>query len=330
MHEHKPIIRYAAIVGLVLACLLTGPVSAEAAVPRLAATRSAVLAPVPASAMAPGGDTDPGDALSGYDLGPDLSGLLMPYDAYGSEEPDGATPERRNFKGYGFDTCRAPSLATMRAWLKSKYRAIGVYFGGRARACSQRNLNRNWVQSVHRMGWRIMPIYVGSQSPCVRGKHLRNYRIDPDDPEGQGESEGWDAVRSAADLGFEPGSALYLDMEAYRVGKARCADQTLGFIQAWDRQVSENGYLPGLYSSSESGIRHIERARRQGADDLPEAVWFARWKGRPAVRSEPVLSRDAWNGGRIHQYSGAVRERHGGKRLAIDRNRLDGPVAVVN
>ncbi|MFB7286921.1 DUF1906 domain-containing protein [Actinacidiphila glaucinigra] len=338
MREHKPIIRHGAIVAMVLACLLAGPTAAEAVAPRPAgpvAKPASVTASTPAQARTYRQARAPGD---GGDDGPFgfadtglLDGLDLPYGLGGDERaPSGGGPARV-YRGYGFDTCRTPPLSTMRAWLRSKYRAVGVYYGGRARACStQRHLNRKWVRSVHRMGWRILPIYVGSQSPCVRGKHLRNHRISTDDPWGQGAGEGWDAVRRAAALGFEPGSALYLDMEAYNAKRSRCADQTLDFIRAWDREVDDAGYLPGLYSSSESGIRHIERARREGYDDLPRAVWFARWQGKPAVRSEPVLDRDAWHPhGRIHQYSGSVREKHGGRRLAIDRNRLDGPVAVV-
>ncbi|MEU1617305.1 DUF1906 domain-containing protein [Streptomyces sp. NPDC005722] len=336
MREHKPIIRHGAIVAMVLACLLAGPTAAEAVAPRPAASvaeRAQAAASAPGTAPAGGPARTPGD---GGDDGPFgfadtglLDGLDLPYGLGGGGAPESAPA--RVYRGYGFDTCRTPPLSTMRAWLRSKYRAIGVYYGGRARACTtQRHLNRNWVRSVHRMGWRILPIYVGSQSPCVRGRHLRGHRMSTDDPWGQGASEGWDAVRRAAALGFEPGSALYLDMEAYNVKRSRCADQTLDFIRGWDREVDDAGYLPGLYSSSESGIRHIERARREGYDDLPRAVWFARWQGKPAVGSEPVLERDAWHPhGRIHQYSGSVREKHGGRRLAIDRNRLDGPVAVV-
>ncbi|MEU4091206.1 DUF1906 domain-containing protein [Streptomyces sp. NPDC026673] len=338
MREHKPIIRHGAIVAMVLACLLAGPTAAEAVVTRTtasvakppavtASTPSAGRVHRPARAPGDGGDDPYGFADSGL-----LDGLDLPYGLGGGEEraPAGGAPTRV-YRGYGFDTCRTPPLSTMRAWLRSKYRAIGVYYGGRARACrTQRHLNRNWVRSVHRMGWRILPIYVGSQSPCARGGHLRHHRIDTDDPWGQGASEGYDAVRRAAALGFAEGSALYLDMEAYNVRRSRCAAQTLDFIRAWDREVADAGYLPGLYSSSESGIRHIERARRQGYDDLPRAVWFARWQGKPSVRNEPVLRRNAWHPhGRIHQYSGSVREKHGGRRLAIDRNRLDGPVAVV-
>ncbi|MDX3097622.1 DUF1906 domain-containing protein [Streptomyces sp. ME19-03-3] len=338
MREHRPIVRHGAIVVMVLACLLAGPTAAEALVPRPAgpaAERAAVTAAAPASARTYRTYRVPGDAgddgpygFGGTGL---LDGLELPYGLGGDERTPSAGAPARVYRGYGFDTCRTPPLSTMRAWLRSKYRAVGVYYGGRARACrTQRHLNRTWVRSVHRMGWRILPIYVGSQSPCVRGRHLRNHRMDTDDPWDQGASEAWDAVRRAAALGFAPGSALYLDMEAYNVGNARCADQTLDFIRGWDREVDDAGYLPGLYSSSESGIRHVERARREGYDDLPRAVWFARWQGKPAVRGEPVLDRDAWHPhGRIHQYSGSVREKHGGRRLAIDRNRVDGPVAVV-
>src|SRR4051812_6191396 len=69
-----------------------------------------------------------------------------------------ATP----FKGAAFDICNTPSLATMKAWRSSPYRAVGIYYAGRGRHCPvQRNLNKSWVTQVHRMGWRVLPVFVG-------------------------------------------------------------------------------------------------------------------------------------------------------------------------
>src|SRR5689334_584550 len=49
------------------------------------------------------------------------------------------------FTGLGFDACSAPSSAAMNAWLASPYRAVGIYFGGVNRACTQPNLTPAWV-----------------------------------------------------------------------------------------------------------------------------------------------------------------------------------------
>ena len=53
----------------------------------------------------------------------------------------------------------------MKAW-KAKYSAIGVYIGGMNMACDYGNLSASWVKSTHRMGWNLLPLYVGLQAPC--------------------------------------------------------------------------------------------------------------------------------------------------------------------
>src|SRR5581483_373627 len=49
------------------------------------------------------------------------------------------------FTGLGFDTCTAPSLSALGAWLASPYRAVGIYVGGVNRACGDGNLSASWV-----------------------------------------------------------------------------------------------------------------------------------------------------------------------------------------
>ncbi|MFI6640322.1 glycoside hydrolase domain-containing protein [Streptomyces sp. NPDC050504] len=242
----------------------------------------------------------------------------------------GAGPPRVHFRGWAFDTCETPPLATMRAWRASKYRAVGVYYAGRGRGCPvQRHLDRRWVKAVHRMGWRIIPVYVGSQSPCVYARHKRGARVGPR-PWSQGEREARHAVREARALGLGRGSALYLDIEAYEHRNARCATETLRYVRGWNRELRALGFEPGYYSSAESGVRHMERARKARIADLPTVMWFARWHIGPSVHREPALHPTAWQPRRrIHQYAGNVAERHGGRRLVIDRNRVDAIVARV-
>ena len=45
------------------------------------------------------------------------------------------------FTGYGFEACTAPSLAALKAWSASPYRAVGIYLGGTNRACADGNLS---------------------------------------------------------------------------------------------------------------------------------------------------------------------------------------------
>ncbi|MFC4955169.1 DUF1906 domain-containing protein [Streptomyces mauvecolor] len=245
------------------------------------------------------------------------------------QEEQAAAVAAPPFKGAAFDICNTPSLAAMRAWRSSPYRAVGVYYAGRGRHCPvQRNLNKSWVTQAHRMGWQVLPVFVGSQSPCVYAQNKKGVRIG-NQPVKQGRSEGGQAVQAARALGILTGSPLYLDLEAYNVGNASCARTTLDFVRAWNREVRARGYLPGFYSSAGSGVRQMEQARMAGVKDLPAAIWFARWHTSPAVYQEASLHKNAWQHMRIHQYAGDAAESHGGYRLVVDRNQVDAPVARI-
>ncbi|WP_129841392.1 DUF1906 domain-containing protein [Streptomyces sp. RFCAC02] len=235
------------------------------------------------------------------------------------------------YEGSAFDTCEAPSLSTMGAWLSSPYRAVGVYIGGRGRACpTQTNLTPDWVGDVSEMGWKLLPLYVGSQSPCVRDDAKAAVSIDADRPWQQGVEEAADAIAAAEDLGLAPGSPVYLDIEDYDHLDTSCARTTLAYVQGFSRALRAEGWIPGFYSSAESGIAHMEAARADGAVDLPDVLWFARWDAVPDLDAEPSLDPAAWQPHRrIHQYAGDVTETHGGHRLAIDRNLVHAPVAVL-
>ncbi|WP_338146292.1 glycoside hydrolase domain-containing protein [Streptomyces boncukensis] len=238
----------------------------------------------------------------------------------------------RIFTGRAFDTCQAPPYATMRAWKRSSpYGAAGVYIGGRGRGCpNQRYLTPSWVRDVHRLGWRLLPLYVGSQAPCVIASHKRKFAMSHSSPYQRGVREGQDAVRQARRLGMAPRSAVYLDMEAYRLSDRRCADTTLRFVQGWNTAVRKERYIPGFYSSADSGIAHLERARAAGARRLPTALWFARWGVRASTQDEPRLHPRAWQPHRrAHQFAGNVKRTYGSRTLTIDRNVVDAPVAVL-
>ncbi|WP_432013891.1 DUF1906 domain-containing protein [Streptomyces cucumeris] len=245
--------------------------------------------------------------------------------------PDPRTLGAEVFTGWAFDTCHTPPLSTLRAWHGSRYRALGVYFGGRGRACPvQPHLTASWLRGAADLGWRVLPVYVGSQSPCVRNIDKTRIPIGPA-PWAQGRAEALDAVFRAKALGMKERSALYLDMEAYDRSDAGCAATTLSFIRAWNREVSARGYFPGFYSSADSGVRHMEQARRAGVDDLPSILWFARWTGKASLHGEPAVAEAAWQPHRrIHQYRGNVDVTHGGRTLRIDRNKVDAPVAIVD
>ncbi len=236
------------------------------------------------------------------------------------------------FKGQAFDTCQAPSAATMRAWKRaSPFGAVGVYIGGRGRACpNQKHLSPSWVGGVHKLGWKLLPLYVGSQSPCVRAAHKRKVRMSTRGPYARGKREGLDAVRQAKRFKMVRHSAVYLDMEAYNYRNKSCAATTLRFIQGWNSAVRAQGYVAGFYSSANSGAAHLEKARAAGARGLPTAMWFARWNVPKSLHSERRINRRAWQPHRrIHQFTGNVKRTYGGHSVHIDQNLVDAPVAVI-
>ncbi|NGN66549.1 DUF1906 domain-containing protein [Streptomyces sp. A7024] len=255
-----------------------------------------------------------------------------PMAGQGAAETGRAAFGEKLFQGRAFDTCSAPPPATMRAWRKSPYRAVGIYYGGRGRHCQEQPyLTSYWLRAVHRMGWRVLPVYVGSQPPCIKGaKKAVRMHADAAKAAKAGRSEGRDAVARAKLLGMAKGSPLFLDIEAFSYKDAKCRATTLEFVRSWNREVDRRGWLPGFYSSANSGVRMMEQARRAGQDGMPEVMWFARWHIDPSLNKEPQLAADAWQPHRrVHQYAGNVEETHGGVKLMIDRNVVDAPTAVL-
>ncbi|RAG86543.1 hypothetical protein DN069_06180 [Streptacidiphilus pinicola] len=240
------------------------------------------------------------------------------------------------FTGRAFDTCSAPSPALLRAWRRSSpYGALGLYIGGGNRACSQPLLTRGYVRAAAGMGWRMLPLYVGAQAPCVTDAHARTGRINSANAFGQGQSDGQDAVRAARGLGLGAGSPVYLDMEAYSRDRGRCSLAVLRYTAAWSRAVHQAGYLSGFYSSADSGVADLASLAATGRaapppGTMPDVVWYARWDHRASTDGYKALSQSQWAGHRrVHQYVGNAVENHGGQSAMIDRNAVDAPVAVV-
>ncbi|MFJ2825987.1 DUF1906 domain-containing protein, partial [Streptomyces toxytricini] len=224
-----------------------------------------------------------------------------------SAAPATSSAALTNHTGKGFDACAAPDSATMSAWkAHSPYSAVGIYIGGRNRACAQTNLTASWVQQQAAAGWRFMPIYVGAQARQITS------------PAAEGRSAADDAVNQAAALGLGPGALLYYDMEAY---ESRYSGNVLGFLSAWTEQLHARGYNSGVYSSSSSGIADL--AAHTDSHTMPDVVFSAYWNGVPDTE-DPALPDWAWaNRQRVHQYSGNVTETWGGKRIQIDRDYMD-------
>lgn len=235
-----------------------------------------------------------------------------------------ATP----YDGLAFDTCAAPSLATMRAWLASPYRAIGVYVSGVNRSCRQTNLTADWVANVTRDGWRLLPITVGRQAPCINRRGLA--LIDPAVAAQQGRDTAAEAIAAAAALGMAPGTALYVDIEGYPAGRSSCTAAVRDFVSGWTSHLHSNGWLAGVYGDGPSLAADLVGSYSSTRRARPDAFWLARWDGVAATTGWSGVPASAWAvRQRVKQFRGDHSESYGGIGLVIDSNVVSAPVATV-
>ncbi len=233
------------------------------------------------------------------------------------------------FTGYGFDTCSAPSAATLAAWTASPYRAVGIYVGGVNRACADGNLSAAWVTAAVAAGWALAPLYVGRQAPCVTQRGL--VRVDPASAAAEGAAAGADAAARAGTFGLPPGSPLYFDMEGYATNDAACTRAVQTFLSAWTSELHALGYVSGVYGSAASTVRDLVPLARAPGAVAPDAVWIAHWNGLPTVFGDQYVPDDLWAGHqRLHQFTGGHRESYGGVSLEIDGDYVDGPVVAAS
>ena len=238
------------------------------------------------------------------------------------------------FAGKGFDTCAAPSIATMSAWkTASPFRAAGIYIGGSDRACPDGNLTPSWVRQAGAMGWRMFPIYVGRQASCWQdpgGSKSRAPRIQHSSRWTQGGQAADDAAARAAHFGLAPASTIYFDMEYYPRANTQCAQDVQAFLNAWTDELHKRGFLSGVYSSARGAVADMALIYDSQAAYRTDAVWFAHWDGKAATSGDSTLSDQLWPGHRrIKQYSGGHDATYGGKKLNIDADVLDAPVAAL-
>jgi hypothetical protein len=223
----------------------------------------------------------------------------------------------------GMDTCTAPSLRAMRAWHHA-FKAAAIYLGGPEAACGWGNLSAAWIRASVRMGWAMIPAYVGPQAPCTRFQ----VRIRAGRAEWQGRASARNAIRLAQLLGMHRGAVLYDDMEAYRRHHGRCSRPVVAFLDGWTRALHARGYRSGVYSSAAAAARDLGRYRHVYGHPVarPNSLWFALWDGRRNLRGTPYVRSAWWHAHRIKQYKGARHRRIGGVRLSFDSDLVDGAV----
>jgi hypothetical protein len=249
-----------------------------------------------------------------------------------SRVPDRAVKAAATYSGLGFDTCAAPPADAMQAWADaSPYHAVGIYLGGLDRACPDGNLTPAWIQTVARQGWKFFPIYVGRQAPCWTdpgGGHpaliTRSRRWS------QGREAADDAADRAAHFGIAPGSPIYFDMEYYPRDDAGCTEDVQTFLSAWTDELHTRGFVSGIYSSSRGAIADMALLYDSGEVYRADVAWYAHWDKVPQLFGDPTLSDKYWPGSRrIKQYQGGHAETYGGRRLNVDVNVLNAPVAAL-
>jgi len=249
-----------------------------------------------------------------------------------SRVPERPVKAAAMYSGLGFDTCAAPPVDAMKAWAgASPYHAVGVYIGGLDRACPDGNLTPNWIQTVAKQGWKFFPIYVGLQAPCWKDPggghpaliaHSRRWT--------QGEEAANDAADRAAHFGIAPGSPIYFDMEYYPRNDTGCTQDVQAFLSAWTDQLHTRGFVSGIYSSSQGAIADMARVYDTQVTYRADVAWYAHWDKVPQLFGDPTLNDKYWPGPRrIKQYQGGHNETYGGKKLNIDLNVLNAPVAAL-
>ena len=218
-------------------------------------------------------------------------------------------------KGRGFDTCAAPSTGTMRSWLASPYRAVGIYIGGVNRACAQANLTPAWIRTIQAQGWHYFPLYVGLQASCVAA--FGDATINPASAAAEGKAAADDAVTQAGDLGIPAGTPIIYDMEAYRGG---CGSEVTTFLSAWDSELHARGYVAAIYESF-SNISDLVGAA--GRMTEPDVIHYADWDGHATTKSSYMPSNMWVHDQRIHQYAGGHNETYDSTTINIDNDVLD-------
>jgi hypothetical protein len=238
-------------------------------------------------------------------------------------KPPPPKPKPKPHPVSGFDTCAAPSLATMRAWRRG-FSVAGIYVGGVNAACGLGNLSASWIRSAAKMGWSMLPTYVGPQAACWTGGG--GVLISAKHAAAEGRAAANDAISDLSHLGLGKGSPVYYDMEGYNEDNAGCVSAVLTFVGAWSRQLAARGYVSGVYSSQDSGIDDMEAAavHHRPGFTRPKAIWIALWDNRRTLSDGTLV----WPfTDRSKQYMGPHFDRVGGITLDIDSDWVEGPVA---
>ena len=237
-------------------------------------------------------------------------------------------------QGHGFDTCAAPSSATMDKWWPgTPFFTVGIYLGGANRGCAQPNLTKTWIDHQQATGWGLLPIWFGPQmgNPSCTDKHVWNSNISTSamTAYNQGYAEARSAYLAAAGLGFALADMpLIYDLEAYSGGTAStttCRNAAKSFLKGWaDYLEVPIAQRSGVYGSACGS--HVDDFASDG--NAPDFIWFADWSGNPHtdVVTSGCIAAGHWVDLQRHkQFEGGHRETWNGVTVNIDSVCADGP-----
>ncbi len=244
--------------------------------------------------------------------------------------------QTQNIVGQGFDKCEIASFEQLQNWFtNSPYKAVNLYIGGSARACSNSALTAAFLSQLSELGWKFIPTWVGPQAACTDYASRMSYDLTTAYNEGVSEANA--ALEVAASLGLtlanKSGTIIYYDLENYNTGDADCRNAAKSFISGWSSQLQAQGNQAGVYGSAcASAISDFATGSY-----IPDAIWPANWllpaqyRGDATVWGVACLSDGYWNNHqRIRQYAGGHIETWGNVTLNIDSNVIDGPVAYIS
>ncbi|MFK0047226.1 DUF1906 domain-containing protein [Streptomyces sp. NPDC090741] len=235
------------------------------------------------------------------------------------------------FTGAGFDACTAPTQSAMDNWrAASPFGAVGIYIGGRARACAQPRLTAGWVRRQAEAGWHLMPLWVG---PQPWNNPATGLSTDPSQANQEGMEAAEGAVTAARSLGLAEGTVLYNDLENY-TDRTTWDPPVVAYLTAWTVRLHELGYSAGAYVAASSGAKALSDHHDQAPEAMPDVLWVAVWNGRASVADADTslpAGTHRWAGRRrAHQYRGDHDDTYAGVTINIDRSWVDIDPAVLS
>jgi len=222
-----------------------------------------------------------------------------------------------------FDAASAPSLATMKAWLASPYRTVGVYVpvapGTDDRHDKvQTNLTASWVAEVTALGWQVLPIYLGVQAPAAcQGHDFWHLSGNPATAREQGAAAAAYAAGSVSALGISTSIPVFYDMEPYSSG---CAAPLQAFFDGWTTGLHAAGRRSGAYGTQITVMKDLAARLSDPAYHEPDAVWVATDSRTTATTGFSAPPDGSFAGQRANQFRLGVTRTYGGVSINIDES----------